>query len=165
MKKDIQLISPSQIPEAIDTPLEHLMRIYQLFLQMDQICDAEQGIGISAVQVGVPWRMFSVKWEDRFRHFVNCSYDPLVDPQARSLQTIEGCLSLKNLDGEFRQFMVDRYPKIRMVGFELISEPNLELQKIDFEVLHNTYRIVIQHEIDHGKGILISDIGREVEVL
>lgn len=165
MKSQFKIIPVSEIPEAHDAPLENPMVLYKHFLQMDDVCQAEDGLGISAVQVGIPWCMFSVNWDGKYRHFVNCSYEPLVDPRQRSLQTFEGCLSLRGLNGELRQFLVDRYPSIVVGGFELISEYDLELKRISLELTNDIYTIVFQHEIDHSKGILISDLGREMEIL
>ena len=40
------------------------MSVYKTCLEMKEVCELEKGIGLSAVQVGLPWRLFIVKEED-----------------------------------------------------------------------------------------------------
>ena len=156
--QEIQKISDP----IVDTP-EDFVRLYEVFLCMCKLCLLNNGVGLAAIQVGIPWRMFiRLKPEDSkhpFDCFVNCEYIPKNDEKSLS---VEGCLSLRRLNGELRFFEVNRYKIVRLKGHKF----NLDLFKFDpiEEVLEDFAAIVVQHEIDHASRILISDIGKEIHV-
>ena len=93
---------------------------------------------------------------------VNCEYKPIGEEKAVS---IEGCLSLRNNDGDFRRYKLDRFCKIRVTGKRLIVGDDLRLEEVDFTEEDNIYCVVCQHEIDHHRGILISDVGEEISLM
>jgi peptide deformylase len=158
----IQLVPPEQIPVAVDTPTEDLMSLFRLAAKMEAVCEREQGIGLSAVQVGIPWRFFIMKRGRSYEYYVNCEYKGSGSKE----KSIEGCLSLKNTDGQIRRFEVDRYPRVQVTGkrFKFANAPALVLEDINIDET-GLYSVVFQHEIDHGFQKLISDIGREIELV
>ena len=156
----MQIVPIEEIPKAEDVPLDNLMKIYKVCLDMEKIC--LDGIGLACPQVGIPWKLFIVRYPDRFEYYINCEYEPLANE--KNFQSIEGCLSLKNSDGSFRQFLVERFPKIKVKGKRLKVDDDLILEDIDINFENDYYAIVFQHEIDHSKSILISDIGKEMEI-
>lgn len=161
------------------------MSVYKTCLEMKEVCELEKGIGLSAVQVGLPWRLFIVKEEDgEYSFLVDCEYESVsVDStgvrdytgnlrggslelsQTPIKKSIEGCLSLKTSNGELRRFLVERPDKVRIMGKKLLigddGKPLFEPINI---ILDGLYSIVYQHEIDHQNGILISDIGEETGI-
>jgi peptide deformylase len=160
----MQIIPVEEIPKAEDVPLDNLMKIYKVCLDMEKVC--KEGVGISAVQVGIPWKLFLVRYYDHFEYYINCEYEPLVDVNQKHFQSIEGCLSLRNKDGSFRQFLVERFPKIKVKGKRLRVNNDLTLEDIDINFENDKYAIILQHEIDHFLGVegLISNIGKEIEI-
>jgi peptide deformylase len=161
----LSIASIENIPkEVVDCPADNLLRVYKTCLQMSILCIKEQGIGLSAVQVGIPWRLFIVRYmdggKDKFRFFLNSKYTAITDEKVKSL---EGCLSLRNTQGDFRHFQVDRYSNVKVECQELLTEPNLRLEAVSLEP-KDFYCNVFQHEIDHQNLVLISDIGVEFEV-
>ena len=170
--KSLSIVPLDSIPkDIVECPTDDLVDLYKLCSYMAELCTNEKGIGLSAVQVGVPWKVFVVKYmcmpdgKDYFRYFVNCTYAPVVIPLAldEKEKSLEGCLSLKKSNGELRYFEVERYKNIVLKGQELKSEPNLELVDVHEEP-KDYYRIVYQHEVDHQQLVLISDIGKEIEI-
>lgn len=161
----LSIVSPENIPkDVVDCPSDNLLKIYKTCLQMAIVCVNENGIGLSAVQVGIPWRLFIVRYMDngsnKFRFFLNCKYTAVTDEKVKSL---EGCLSLKNAKGDLRHFQVDRYTNIKVEGQELLADTALHLEPVTIEP-KDFYSNVFQHEIDHQNLVLISDIGVEFEV-
>lgn len=158
---------PALIPakeQVVDAPTGDLIGLYKVCLQMAHVCVEENGIGLSAVQVGIPWRLFVVRTESdehSFDYFVNCEYEPAGD--GSKAPGIEGCLSLRNRDGSLRFFEVFRHRKVRLKGHRLVTDPELALEPVDLTA-EGKYGIVYQHEVDHDQGILISDIGTELEI-
>lgn len=154
----MRIVPVNEIPKTvIDTPTDDLLKLYDVCEEMKQICIADDGIGLAAVQVGIPWKLFVVDhglegWE----YFVNCKYTPL----DRKVYTfVEGCLSLKNERGEPAFYTVGRFHRVFVEGFKLVGWPPT-LAKIGFGTqTGDVYNVVYQHEIDHQNGILISDKG------
>ena len=62
--------------------------------------------------------------------------------------------------------LVERFQTVKIKGKQLIVSgmPSLVLQDVD-RVEKDLYAVVFQHEIDHSRDILISTIGREIEIL
>lgn len=158
ISSDLKLVPVSSIPRGKDCPLDDLPELYKLALSMQIICEKEKGIGLSAVQVGVPLNFFVVNFHNNYRFFINCTYTPKTEEKEKY---IEGCLSLKTLEGKLRYFEVERFKDIVVKGKELIAETTLEIKDIEIS-LSDFYKIVFQHEIDHAFEILISQIGKEV---
>ena len=73
-------------------------------------------------------------------------------------------MSLKSSKGNIKRFLVPRYNKINVSGYEIfINSVEKKFVKLDASFT-DIASIIIQHEIDHHEGILISEIGKEVEV-
>lgn len=166
------IVEATKIPgkeEIQPVPLDDPMRVYKVCQELKELCDKEHGIGISAVQVGVPWKLFLVKGDGtcplvpkgEYGYFVNCEYEATTEEQVVSL---EGCLSLRSPDGRLRSFQVKRHKIIHLIGFQLLSDKALVFEPVDSSVDVSQEGIVFQHEIDHHRGILISDIGKELFV-
>jgi peptide deformylase len=157
----MKLVAPEDIPLGEIVPLDNKAKIYNIFTNMIKMCEEKEGIGLSAVQVGLPYKMFVVKDGDKYRCFLNCDYEPTTE--AKRTLSLEGCLSLRSLDGRLRFFEVERWDQIKVSGTEFC------LSSIDFifgfiECVSSPLCVVFQHEIDHDKGVLISQIGKEVSL-
>lgn len=165
----------SEIPSKdmiTDVPFDDPAKVYNTCLELQELCEKEHGIGISAVQAGVPWRLFLVKGsgrcplvpEGQYQYFVNCDYEKLTDSE--QVVSLEGCLSLRSPDGRLRHFQVARQTKIRLFGFILKFDNSFDFVKVDDTIEIDQDGIVFQHEVDHSYGHerLISNIGQEVFV-
>ena len=169
----MQLVDFDKLPKAEeiqDVPFDDPMKVYRICQEMEQVCENERGIGLSAVQVGIPWKLFIVKSDGtcpfiedgKYGYFVNTTYTATDDEQIVSL---EGCLSIRSQDGQLRFFQVSRHKNVRITGHRIDFENNtLEFLKIDYNITAAEEGIVFQHEIDHSSAVLISDIGKEVMV-
>lgn len=60
----MQIIPVEEIPKAEDVPLDNLMKIYKVCLDMEKIC--LDGIGLACPQVGLSWKLFIVRYSNRF---------------------------------------------------------------------------------------------------
>jgi peptide deformylase len=168
----IKIVAPEEIPtleEIKEVPGVDLIKVYKECLQLEELCDKEGGIGIAAVQAGIPWKLFLVKSDGnpftprgQYGYFINCTYERATD--SKTIVSLEGCLSLRSPDGRLRHFQVERYDKIILSGQHLIiSGASIYIEKIDRKIIGiNEQCVVFQHEIDHHFGILLTDIGREV---
>lgn len=160
---EIRLVPAADIPASVPVDESQYMDACVLGLKMEWLCEREGGIGLSAVQVGSPMDLFVVRrGRSSYEHYVNCRYEGIGETQ----KTIEGCLSLRTKENKARHFEVDRHSKVRVTGkmLRLTDSGHAVADEVDL-VLDGLMAIVFQHEIDHGLGILISDKGREIEVL
>lgn len=168
----MMIVETSEIPcldKIQSVSLEQPMEIYKVCRELQELCDRESGIGISAVQVGIPWKLFLVKGDGScplipsgtYGYFLNCIYSPVTEEKVVSL---EGCLSLKTTDGQLRTFQVTRSALVRIEGTCLRTEPKLCFEQVDIVLHYGQQGIVFQHEADHsfGQERLISKIGTEV---
>ena len=167
------IVEVGQIPkvnEVTDSPLDDPVAVYKVCQEMREVCEKENGIGLSAVQVGIPWRLFLVKGDGtcpfipkgQYGYFANTEYEATSDEQVVSL---EGCLSIRSDDGQLRSFQVNRHQKIIIISFyKLDFDNSIEFREIPSDTQLNVSEegVVFMHEIDHQNGILISDIGKEV---
>lgn len=160
----MKLVQVADIPTmAVDVPVDNLVSVLNVCLQMEDLCIRSDGVGLAAVQVGLPWRLFLVKVGDKFEYYVNCTYSP---EGGDRFPSIEGCLSIRSEDGSLRYFQVERYRKIRVKGYKLVTRPDLKLEPVDFAVSEEFLSVVFQHEADHffGRDRMIDVIGKEVAI-
>lgn len=100
------------------------------------------GLGLSACQIGLPYRAFVMKTSP-----VLCCFNPkIVDfSEDNNLVLEEGCLSLPGLVIKVKR------PRMIRVRFQL---PNGETETRDFDGITSR---VFQHELDHLDGVLMFD--------
>lgn len=152
-----KLVSVQEIPRTTNEVVGDPISIYRKFVTLQAICQRENGVGLAAVQIGLPDRMFVTKSQDEsFRYFLNTQYAPVGDEKFTSC---EGCLSLPN-----RLFLVSRNQTVKVTGMEMLVGEGVTFQDVDFEVSDPLYTAVFQHEIGHCFGELISEIGKEVRI-
>lgn len=99
---------------------------------------ANNGIGLSANQIGLPYRAFAIKSEQ----IIVCFNPKIVDYSEETIYLEEGCLSYPNLF-----IKVKRPQKIKI----RYTEPNGNVVTKIFSGL--TARVVL-HEYDHMEGIV-----------
>ena len=168
----MELVKQEDLPkkeDIMDVPLDDPMKIFKVCQELEQVCEREKGVGISAVQVGIPWKLFIVKSdgtcpfieEGKYGYFANVEYKPVGDEQVVSL---EGCLTIRSDDGQLRLFQVNRYKKVQITGQRLHFDKLLKFDNFYIELSTAEEGIVFQHEADHSSAVLISEIGKEVFV-
>jgi len=158
----LTIVPVDLIPEGpYETPRSDLMRVYGAAKAMEEICKSNDGMGLAASQVGLPWRMFIV-WANypdsdvKFDCLFDCSYEPVGDGVFSSL---EGCLSLP---GE--RYTVERHESVRVSGFRLVEHPEGVCYDSFESVFSGAMAVLLQHEIDHdmGRSRMIDAIGLKV---
>lgn len=155
---DLKIVPIESIPKGEECPLDSLPDLYKLGTAMQIVCEQEKGIGLSAVQVGVPLNFFVVNYNNNYRFFINCTYTPDSEDKRKY---VEGCLSIRNAAGKLRYFEVERHESVVVKGKELVADPTLQIVDFEYKPM-DFYKIVFQHEIDHAHEILISQKGKEV---
>jgi len=138
---DPRLKEVSQPVEKVDDELRALMD------DMLETMYAADGIGLAAIQVGVPKRVIVMDLakpdeEPQPRYFVN---PVLTDPSDTLQPYEEGCLSVPSVYDE-----VERPDRIRI---NYLDYDGKECE----EVAEGMFAVCIQHEMDHLEGILFID--------
>lgn len=109
-------------------------------------------VGISAIQVGVKKKMTAIILKDENG---NKAYEyALVNPKIVSesveksyLKYGEGCLSVANEHEGY----IYRHSRVKVIAYDAIQDKNIEIKASGY------LAIVLQHELDHFKGILFYD--------
>lgn len=109
--------------------------------------EKEDGVGVAAIQLGIPKRIIAVNTKDGPKIFVN--------PKILSLgggkkSDIEGCLSVPRIFGK-----VERAKKIKFSAQDIFGK-NIHFSSSGF------FARVLQHEVDHTNGILFIDKASEI---
>lgn len=134
-------------------------KLTDLALAMTEIMRANDGVGLSAVQVGKSVRLTVIEYmpqnmdekcreELRAHHEIPLVYlvNPVITKKSRETHIgDEGCLSLPNI-----QIPVERSCEVNVLAYDLEGK-RLRIRARDF------FARVLQHEIDHLDGILITD--------
>jgi peptide deformylase len=147
-------VSSSEFPAKVSTYAE---------ISQDMIKFAKEtnGVGLSAIQVGLPIHLFVAFDYEKiiWKVYFNATYCPV--NESKKYPAMEACLTYGR-----RQFGLNRYDRVFVSWDELTKENILTSKsKLFFERTAQ----VLQHECDHcgngsGKGITIKMIGQEMNV-
>ncbi len=159
----MKLVEEKDIPLGEDVPVDDLLNIYKICQEMEILCRKENGIGLSAVQVGLPLNLFILQNDKKeFDYYINTRY---LNENLDCFVSIEGCLSIRSVTGQLRHYQLDRFKNIIINGFRLnYKGSELKLEKFDNYKPQLNEGVVFQHEIDHQMGVLISDKGKGKEI-
>ena len=129
-------------------PLRRVDReLKQIVSEMFDLMYANQGIGLAANQVDLPYRLFvmNVKGdpaeEEEARVFIN----PVITRKTGSAEAQEGCLSFPEIWAPVR-----RPEKIVVTAY------GMDGQEFTYE-MDGLYARAVQHEIDHLDGVVFVD--------
>lgn len=126
-----------------------------LIAAMKELCFSLDGVGIAAPQLNISKKIAVIYipesaalLRDNAKEYpmhviINARYEPI--EHEGKYEDFEGCYSVKNVYGK-----VPRYNAIK------VTYQNEEGQKIS-EIVTGFYARVLQHEIDHFNGLLITD--------
>jgi peptide deformylase len=137
---------PAAVLKTRAKPIEKIdQNVRAVAERMIELMNAEEGLGLAAPQVGLPWRMFVTR--DAADHD---SSHVFINPRLRVSDNEgviheEGCLSLPGIRADI----------LRPKGIELIAT---DLDGREFTVTSSEFIArVWQHEHDHLNGVLIID--------
>lgn len=125
----------------VDGELQKMIR------QMFDLMYEEQGIGLAANQVDLPYRLFVINVQadpaarDEEMVFIN----PVITHKKGMKEDREGCLSLPDI-----------YAPVKRPEKIVVSAYNLAGEEVSYE-MDGLYARAIQHEYDHLDGVLFID--------
>ncbi len=146
--KEVTFPLSNQDKKAIHDMIEYLTNS-----QIDQLAekyDLRPGMGMAAIQLGIPKRYLVIVHEvgeEEFDTYVICN-PKIISNSAEKIyvEMGEGCLSVnRDVEG-----IVPRYARVTIEGYDM------EGQKIKIRA-REELAIAFQHEIDHLNGILFTD--------
>jgi len=147
--KKISLITtkdPKKIPEVLREKSEDIteitQEIFDLAGKMIEIMNKNNGVGLAAIQVGVPIKLITIKEGDADYAFIN---PEIVKSSKKECVYNEGCLSFPDI---FEN--VSRPERVKVRAKTLDGE----FMELDADGL---LARVFQHEIDHMKGVVFLD--------
>jgi len=101
----------------------------------------KHGVGLASNQINLPYRICSVKIGEIWKTFIN---PEIIKYYGESFINNERCLSIPKKD-----FNVKRYKSVDII----YRDTNYRAQRATYNALT---AIVLQHELDHLDGVLIS---------
>lgn len=116
--------------------------IKKLIAEMRKELKRANGIGLAAVQIGVPKQTILVEMEGTVHVFLNAK---ITRKSWKKIAVEEGCLSVPGQNGYVR-----RSANLKIAALDENGK------KITLET-HGLTSIIFQHEIDHTNGILFID--------
>jgi peptide deformylase len=142
------LIAPDPRLKAVSTPVEKVdAEVRKLVEDMADSMYAAEGIGLAAVQIGVPKRIIVMDLDQKdgkkdWRVFIN----PRITWASEEMATFEeGCLSVPEIWDD-----VERPARIKAEYLDLDGK------KVEIEA-DGMLATCLQHEMDHLEGILFID--------
>ena len=142
------LTEPNKILRQISKPVERVSKEEQILMDdMLETMYAANGIGLAAIQIGVPKRIIviDIPKEENKRdpiYFVN----PIIKNQSKDISRYEeGCLSLKSVFVEVERPSFCEVEYLDYFG----KKQNLKCDDL--------LATCIQHEMDHLNGVLMID--------
>lgn len=135
------LRSQARKVERVDEAVQALVR------DMAETMYAAPGIGLAAPQVGEALQVavLDITPQEEPQKNLIALVNPEIIEASGEVESKEGCLSVPELTCEIK-----RFAKVRVRGLNLEGQP----VEMDAEGL---LAVVIQHELDHLKGMLIFD--------
>ena len=126
----------------------------QIINDMLNLAKVTNGIGLSAIQVGLPINLFIAysKEKNVWKAYFNASYCP-TSPVA-TYNALEGCLTYPN-----EQYTLPRYYHV-FVEWEELNKDNVLVKK--GKRFSNDDAQALQHEIDHCQGKTIKLLGKRM---
>lgn len=132
--------------DEIDPRTENkLMR--QIIVDLKDAIREKNLVGLAANQIGYDKRIFVINFNGELRSFIN----PIITKAEGLELSREGCASIPN-----KEFVRPRHNNIEVTYMT-------PLGKIESRQLVGMAATVFQHEIDHLDGMLVNDIGFEVD--
>jgi len=138
--------NPKKVPEILREKSKKIKEItpdlFDLSSDMLKIMKKNKGIGLAAIQVGIPIRMIVISLDDSDYTFIN---PEIVSFSKKEVVYNEGCLSFPEI---FEDVSRPEIVKVRAT--------NLNGKKIEIDADGIGAR-VLQHEIDHLEGVVFVD--------
>jgi len=128
------------LPDKVDSTFLQLMK---------EVIDETGAAGLAANQIGFNRRVIMFKDGEMYRWHIN---PKIISVSIEWEYDFESCLSIPDERGSYRVFRVPRYEWVEVTD------------SVDVGTFHHYSGFlarVVQHEIDHLNGILISDFGNE----
>ena len=151
-----------EVPMPIsDEDRQIVLEMYQFLVnsqdpEISEKYDLRPGVGIAAIQLGIPKRMCAIyvcDYDEDGNIAKTTSYG-LVNPKIISytekqsyLKDGEGCLSVN----DDVQGYVPRHAKVTVEGYDILTDQTVTI------VARGFLSICLQHELDHFDGILFYD--------
>jgi peptide deformylase len=137
--------------EEFDFKKFSLKEINELISEMKKAMKKANGIGLSANQVGLPYRLFIAQIPEKSNNKFYVVFNPKIEKlDGETLNLDEGCLSVPQKYGQ-----VPRREKIIISGFNRYGKP---IKIKAWGLLAH----IFQHEIDHLDGKLFIDKAKKI---
>ena len=115
--------------------------------EMFDVMYAGEGIGLAAIQVDLPYRLFvmNVQGDSQAKDEEHVFINPVITSRKGSAEDREGCLSFPDI-----------FVPVRRPAKITVNAYGLDGRELSYE-MEGLYARAVQHELDHLNGVLIVD--------
>lgn len=132
--------------DEVNTKIE-MQEARKVVKQLKDTIDANNLVALSAPSIGVNKRIFCIKFKDEIKTFIN----PILCSTEGIMLSTETCSAFPG-----KKFIRPRNSKIAF----MYQRPTGQIESREVAGLT---ACIVQHEFDHIDGILLSDIGLEID--
>lgn len=149
-KKGAEILT--KVAEPIDLSKGVTTELIMLSAKMFNIMYEEHGVGLACPQVGRSIQMVVIDCSrDEITPLKGTLINPTITHREGTQMSLEGCLSVKN-----QWYKIERPGKITVEYINVLGDSIVK-------DLEGPTAAVVCHELDHLKGVLICDIGEEID--
>lgn len=130
-------------------------------MRMESFCRESGCPSVCAPQFGMPSSLF-VYWKNYpsepkvFSYVADCEYEGVGEP----LLSVESCPSLPGA-----RFAVRRYANVMVKGRLIVEDGDGRIKFVQFQdVFYGPEAAMIQHEVDHMRGVTIDSFGERMDI-
>lgn len=130
----------SQNVDQIDQNISELVETMNFMMRQNN------GVGLSAIQIGVPKKVVILNLGNSSKELKVLINPEMIEKSEETILSQEGCLSFPNVF-----LVVERHKSV------LVRAKDLSGKDFEIEGDNNILAIALQHEIDHLDGVVFSD--------
>ena len=131
-------------------PVKNGKKTQEIILALKDTMRANNLLSLSAPQLGYDSRIICIRFGDNdYRTFIN----PMIDNNVNLTMSRESCSSIPG-----KEFIIPRFNNIKFYFTTPLGKP-------ESATLVGQAAFVFQHELDHLNGLLVEDIGLEIDEL
>lgn len=152
-----EIIKDISFLRQVSTPVESVEEAEVILKKLDMTLSAtDNGVGLGAIQIGVPKRVALIKWNGKVLKLIN---PEVIEAEGEIIFVNEGCLSFPNVFRNTKRYRDFTFKHQHIEDGKFVEETHSLYYSADPTEAGNNglESIAVQHEIDHFDGKLLVD--------
>jgi len=153
----IKITSDYKILRQKSLPIDSVEETIDILSKLDKVlATTSNGVGLAAIQIGIPKQVGIIRYNDKVFHLINPT---VIEADNEEPFVNEGCLSFPNVYQDTVRYKDFTFKGMQIRDDKLVEETYYLYYSSDSTEMGNCglQSIAVQHEIDHFNGKLILD--------